>query len=240
MFYSPSRPAEQDMLSISQINNLLRAPTKDDNEQSYDCQAFSAFNVSPKAVKPFSIFGDAHIELRRDVNFDQSSIEMAPYKQQTLLITSTKERAAPRRFDLESSPVRQFELRQDSDLRSNVSGYKAFAQKRIGKLNMEHVHTTEPSCQSPTSNLNDCKLESNSEKYLKAPTKANIMGLKTCPSPDQDDVTWRAAEFSLEDKQIPANSFQSPRITSLAKMGCPGNNSVYHDSTDFTEKHKCF
>lgn len=238
MFYSPSRPAEQDMLTINQVNNLLRAPTKDERDESYDCQHFSAFNLSPKAVRPFSIFGDVHIELKRDQDHEQTTLQMAPNKQQTLLITSTKDRAAPRQFDLDSSPVRNFELRQDSGFRSNISGYKAFAQKRIGKLNMAHVHTSEPSCQSPTSNLNDCKLQSACDKYLKAPTKANIGGLKTCSSPDQNDVAWRAIQFDLEEKQIPANSFQSPRC--IAKGQNRPGNSVYHDSTDFTEKQKCF
>ena len=216
MFNSPKPQVEQAELTIAQMDNLLRAPSKEDN---YDQDIFEAENgfsklrMSPGPVRAFSLFPNEHIKMQ-DSSLPKNVLELAPYKKQTLLITSTKDRASPSHAGYQVSPVRTFDLDMEVNLRSGNCGYKQYAQKRISKLNMEHVHTQQPECMSPSSNIDDCKLTLNSQRYLKAPVKApfkaNVATCNTCTSEDQNVASWKAAPFDLSAKEVPTNTFDSP------------------------------
>lgn len=235
MYNSPNRQVETGQLTLLQRNSLLRAPTKEDN---MDCDMSQEFTVqgnnrmSPGPVKAFSIFALDDIR-EQNQSSEQDQRENAPQKNQTLMITQIKQRAQPRQFGSEHSPVKAFELEPETNLRS-FAGYKQYAQQRICRLNMEHVHSEQQECHSPVGNIDDLKIALNSEKYLKAPVKANISNCNTCTSPDQNVVDWMASKFDLSNKQIPTNSFDSPcskKASNVIQL-----DSHYQDSTDFTQK----
>ena len=103
---------------------------------------------------------------------------------------------------------------------------------------MQHVHSHEMSCQSPTSYMNDSVLALNSDKYLKAPVKANITTCNTGTGSDQNQTQWMAAQFDLSEKVVPSNTFDSPSNVKNAKV--IQTDSRYQDSTEYTQKKKAF
>lgn len=240
MFSSPKQQFESEELTITQMDNLLRAPTKEDNYDNVfeqPCNTFSLRRISPGPVRAFQMFHTEDI-IHQDSSMTQQNVEMAPSKKQTLLITSIKDRAQPSHVGSQISPARSFELPKEESLRSTNFGYKQQAQKKIGKLNMEHVHQVPENCLSPTSNMDDCKLVLHSERYLKAPVKANIASCNTCSSQDQNVTVWMANKFDLSEKNIPATSFDSPSCKKEANfIQC---DTIYQDTTDYTDKKKCF